>query len=666
MKLKNTLFATAAAGLLFSSACGAFAQGFFQPPPPPKPFPFVSPLFGDDMVLQRDKLDTIWGWSEQPGDKVTVQIGDTTATGVAQADRRWEVKIKPPAAGGPYTIKITGRETVELHNVFVGDVWLCTGQSNMLVSLREAKNGDDEVKAANYPQIRFFSVFGHAAYNHTGAIGGSWKSVAPDTAARVSAVGYYFAREVQKDVHIPIGLIVDAVGGTPAESWTSAAALRPLKDFDVPLDLVDSLASVKAPEYGYYIQHWYDQYDIGLKANWAAPDFDDSAWKPVTIPGGFAELGVPDTPALAYFRREIDLPDPLPTGRAIMYLGIIERMDTVYVNGKEAGGSSWVENPRVYFMRPGMLKPGRNFITIRVMKVKPDGGFMSKPEALHLALGDKTDIPLAGAWKGQISVDGRPPQPLPIAYQSWPVMPSVLYEGLLKPLAPLSIAGALWYQGEENSPRAYEYRKVLPAMIADWRNLFQQGNFPFYIVSLPEFKPRSTTPVDGDEWAELREAQAITAASVPNSCLAITIDTGDPDNIHTKDKLPVGQRLAYCALANYYGKHVAFQGPAIKSVDRRNDSIRLHFAHAEGGLVAKGDKLQEFTIAGDDHKWYWANATIKGDTITVSSPSVPKPKEVRYAWQSNPAANLFNGAGLPAAPFRTDNWHEMTQDVRPY
>ena len=265
MKLRNILFAVAAAGLLFSSDCGAFAQGFFQPPPPPKPFPFVSPLFGDDMVLQRDKLDTIWGWSEQPGDKVTVQMGDTTATGVAQADRRWEVKIKPPAAGGPYTIKITGRETVELHNVLVGDVWLCTGQSNMLVSLREAKNGPDEVKAANYPQIRFFSVFGHAAYNHTGVIGGSWKPVTPDSAARVSAVAYYFAREVQKDVNIPIGLIVDAIGGTPAEAWTSAAALRPLKDFDIPLDLVDSLAAAKAPEYGYYIQHWYDQYDIGLK-----------------------------------------------------------------------------------------------------------------------------------------------------------------------------------------------------------------------------------------------------------------------------------------------------------------------------------------------------------------------------------------------------------------
>jgi sialate O-acetylesterase len=426
------------------------------------------------------------------------------------------------------------------------------------------------------------------------------------------------------------------------------------------------LAAEGAPEYGNYVMHWYDKYDIGLKGNWAAPEFDDSTWKPVTLPGGFADLGVPQTPALAWFRKEIDLPNPLPDGRAMMFLGIIERMDTVYVNGKEAGGSAWVENPRVYFMRDGMLRPGRNVIAIRVMKTKPDGGFMSKPEDLHLVLGDKTNVPLAGAWKGQISVDARPPQPLPIGYQNWPVMPSVLYEGMLKPIAPLSIAGVLWYQGEENSPRGYEYRKVLPALIADWRNLFGQGDFPFYIVSLPEFKPRSATPVDGDEWAETRESQAITAATVPNTCLAVTIDTGDPDNIHTKDKLPVGQRLAYCALAKYYGKHVVYEGPTLTSVERLPRSIRLHFAHSDGGLVAKGDKLQEFAIAGEDRKWYWADARIEGDTIVVSSPSVPNPKEVRYAWQSNPAANLFNGAGLPAGPFRTDTWPGITQDARPY
>jgi sialate O-acetylesterase len=236
---------------------------------------------------------------------------------------------------------------------------------------------------------------------------------------------------------------------------------------------------------------------------------------------------------------------------------------------------------------------------------------------------------------------------------------------MIVPIGHLSIAGAIWYQGEENSTRGYEYRKVLPAMIADWRKLFNQGDFPFYIVGLPAFQPRSSTPVD-DEWSDTRESQAITAATVPNTCLAITIDTGDPDNIHAKDKIPVGDRLADCALAKYYGKPIVYSGPTLASVDRLPDSIRLHFTHADGGLVVKGEKVGEFAIAGDDQKWTWADARIEGDTVVVSSPSVPHPTQVRYAWQSNPLATLFNGAGLPATPFRTDTWPLITEGRRPY
>jgi sialate O-acetylesterase len=635
------------------------------PPQVLKTQPFVSPIFGDNMVLQRGKANTIWGWSE-PGDHIQVQIGEQAASAIAGADRRWQVTIQPPPAGGPFTIKITGHETVELHNVLVGDVWLCGGQSNMGLPLQFARNGAEDVKTANYPEIRFFSVEGHPAYLHSDVIAGSWKAVSPETAGRLSAVGYYFARKVQNEIHVPIGLVVDALGGTPAESWTSAAALRPLHDFDIPLAELQRLASEGAPEYGNYVMHWYDRYDIGLKGNWAAPDLDDSSWKTVDIPGGFKELGVPETPALAWFRREIVLPDPLPAGMPLLFLGSIERMDTVYVNGKFVGGSAWVENPRVYPLFGAVLKPGTNVIAIRVLKTKPDGGFLGKPDELHLMLGDKSIIPLAGKWKGKLSLDARPPQPLPIAYENWPVMPAVLYEGMLKPIAPLSITGALWYQGEQNSPRGFQYRRILPVMIADWRKLFGQGDFPFYIVSLPAFKPRSATPVDGDEWTETRESQALTAASVPNSCLAVTIDTGDADNIHAKDKQPVGERLALCALANHYGKKVVDSGPTLKSVDRHPGAIRLHFAHTDGGLVVKGTKLEEFAIAGEDRKWYWADAQIKGKTILVSSPLVPSPKEVRYAWQSNPAATLFNGAGLPAGPFRTDTWPGITESQRPY
>lgn len=647
---------------LFSNAPAAWAQN--APAAASHSLPFVSPIFGDNMVMQRGKENTIWGWSG-PGDKVQVEIAGKTASGVAGADGRWEVKIKPPRVGGPYTMTIKGHQTAELHNVLVGDVWLCGGQSNMQVPLPWARNGADEVKAANYPEIRFFTVADHVAYHPTNTVGGSWKVVSPETAEKLSAVAYYFARKVQQQIHIPIGLIIDAVGGTPAEAWTSAAALRPLHDFDVPLAELDKLAAENAPEYGNYVMHWYDEYDIGLKNNWASPTLNDSDWKTVDVPGGFAELGVPDDPAVVWFRREVTLPDPLPAGRSLLFLGEVERMDTAYINGTEVGASAWVENPRVYFILDGVLKPGKNIIAIRVFKTKPAGGFLGKPEDLHLMLGDKTIVPLAGKWQGKLSVDARPPHPMPIGFENWPVMPTVLYQGMLKPIAPISITGVIWYQGAQNSDRGYQYRKLLPVTIADWRSLFEQGDFPFYIVSLPAFGARSATPAD-DGWAEIRESQALTAEHVRNSCLAVTIDTGDPVNLHPKDKQPVGDRLAYCALAKHYRKHVAYSGPTLASVKRMPGSIQLRFKHADGGLVVKGPKLEGFQIAGADRKWYWADAGIHGKTVVVSSPSVSNPQEVRYAWQSNPPATLFNGAELPAGPFRTDVWPGITENHRPY
>ncbi len=662
MTQKHRLIIVTVAAFLLAITITALAQDAAEVVG--KPLPLVSPIFGDNMVLQRGKVNTIWGWAA-PGDKVSVAIGGRTEAAQAAPDHKWQVKFRPPAAGGPYTLTVKGPQTVELHNVLVGDVWLCGGQSNMQVGLGAVRNAEEEVKEASYPQIRFFSVAPHSAYHHTDAPEGTWKVVSPETAERVSAVAFYFARKVQQEIHVPIGLVIDALGGTPAEAWTSANALRPLQDLDVPLAELARLAAANAPEYGNYVMHWYDQYDVGVKGNWAAPDLDDSNWKPVDIPGGFSELGVPDTPAVVWFRRNIALPDPLPAGHSSVFLGSIERMDTVYINGKQVGASAWVENPRVYFIPDGVLKPGNNVVAIRVLKTNPQGGFLGKPEELHLTLGDKTSIPLAGKWKAQLSVDARPPQPLPISYENWPVMPSVLYEGMLAPLAPLSITGALWYQGEQNSDRGFQYRRILPVMITDWRKLFGQGDFPFYIVSLPAFQHRKETPAD-DAWAETRESQAITASSVRNSCLAVTIDTGDPDNIHPKDKLPVGERLALCALAKHYRKKVPYSGPTLASVKRLPGSIRLRFAHTDGGLVMKGSKLGEFAVAGEDHKWYWAYAHIERNTVVVSSTSVPDPKEVRYAWQSNPAATLFNGAGLPAAPFRTDTWTGITEGHRPY
>ena len=657
--MKNPLSLLAAIALCSTAAVSASPQTA-------APLPFVSPIFGDNMVLQRGKPNPIWGWS-QPGDSVKVEIGDHSATATAGTDGRWQVRLDPPVPGGPYTLKITGKQSVELHDVLVGDVWLCAGQSNMQFGLAQARDGAEEVKKADYPQIRYFVVGQRSSYSKVDTPRGTWRVVSPTTVGGrgggISAAAYFFGRRVQEDIHVPIGLIQVAVGGVPAETFTSADALRPLKDFDAGFAEVDRWRQAGGPEYGNYIMHWYDAYDTGARGKtWADPELDDSSWKTVEIPGGFKELGVGETPSVCWFRKEITLPDPLPQGIARMYLGSIEKMDTAYINGRQIGASSWVENPRVYFAQSAVLKPGRNIVTLRVFKLKPDGGFLGKPPELHLNLGDGTAIPLSGEWKGKVSVDARPPHPLPIGFENLPTMPGVLYNGMLAPIAPTAITGAIWYQGESNAERAYQYRRLLPAMIGDWRKLFGQGDFPFYIVSLPAYHHRSEAPVESS-WAETREAMALTAKNVPNSCIAITIDTGNPDNIHPIDKKEVGDRLALCALGEYYGRKVAHVGPTLSSVEHLPGALKLHFTHADGGLVVHGDKLGEFSLAGDDRKWHWAEARIDGDGVIVSSASVPEPKEVRYAWQDNPLATLFNGAGLPAAPFRSDQWPEITEPV---
>jgi sialate O-acetylesterase len=314
----------------------------------------------------------------------------------------------------------------------------------------------------------------------------------------------------------------------------------------------------------------------------------------------------------------------------MIYLGVVERMDTTYINGQQVGASAWVENPRAYGVKEGILKPGKNLVAVRVFKTKPDGGFMSRPDMLRLVLGDGTVIPLAGEWNGAVSVDARPPHPLPMGFENWPVMPSVLNNGMLQPVAPLAISGVIWYQGEQNAQQAYQYRMLLPAMIGDWRKLFGQGDFPFYIVSLPAFMHHEDHPVESS-WAELREAQAMTASEVRNSALAVTIDTGDPDNIHPMDKQIVGERLAFCALARHYGEKIPFQGPTFQSFEQLPGALKLHFDHSDGGLVVKGGKIGEFSIAGKDRQWHWADAKIEANTIVVSSSMVPEPVAARYA-----------------------------------
>ncbi len=635
---------------------------------PPADRPLLSPLFGDNMVLQRDKPNRFWGWA-RPGEQVRVEINGQSGAATAGSDGRWQAEVTPPPAGTECVVTIDGPRHLELHHVLVGDVWLCGGQSNMEFGLPRANDGAREVAAADHPRIRLYRVASHAAYAPAAAPRGTWQVCSPRTVSEhggFSAVAYFFACRVQAETGVPIGLIEDCLGGTPAETWMSPASLRGMKDFDRPMAEVQRLRASHAPEYGNYIMHWYDEYDAGIRgATWADPAFDDHAWKTVHVPGAFEEFGLADVPAVVWFRREIVLPDPLPAGDPVLHLGVVEKMDTAYVNGHWVGASSWVENPRAYRIPAADLKPGRNQITVRVFKLKSKTGFLSPADGLNIAFPGGPVIPLAGEWKGAVSVDARPPHPLPLGYENYPIMPGVLYQGMIEPLLPLALTGAIWYQGEANASRAHQYRTLLPAMIADWRRAFGQGDFPFYIVSLPAFLPRRDRP-GSDDWAELREAQALTAATVPNCGLAVTIDTGDANNIHPTEKKIVGERLALIALAKHYGKDVRCAGPTFRSAERTGNSLRVHFDHADGGLTSRGGPPAEFSVAGSDREWHWAEARIDGDTVVVSSPAVPAPVAVRYAWQSNPTATLYNGAGLPAVPFRSDDWPGVTDNRPPW
>ena len=621
--------------------------------------PFVSPVFAEHMVLQRGKPNRIWGWTA-PGAEVRIEIAGQSAKATAATDGRWQAEFTPPPAGGPYTLKIDGPQHVELGDILVGDVWLCGGQSNMEFSLRGARDGEAEVAAANHPGIRFFRVPTKSAYGPVAVPTGEWKVCAPEVFPMWgggSAVAYYFARKVNAETGVPIGLIQSAVGGTPAECWMNPETLKRMPEFGPALAEIERFKARGEPEYGNFVSHWYDEFDRGQKEEWGKETLDASAWKPTSLKSAFVDLGVPETPAVVWLRREIELPDPLPAGMAKILLGVVEKMDTVHINGRWIGASSWVENPRVYPIGPDVLRPGKNTVVIRVLKTKPDGGFTTPAADLKIVLGDGSAVALEGAWKGIVSVDARAPHPLPLAYENYPTMPSVLYQGMLQPFAPLALTGALWYQGEANQFKAQQYRTLLPAMIADWRAAFGQGDFPFYIVSLPAFTARlAEPPAAADGWTQIREIQMEIGRSVRAAGTIITVDTGDADNIHPTEKVPVGERLALLALKNVYGRDVVVAGPTFAKFETLPGALRIHYTGTDGGLVAKGDKLGEFAVAGEDKVWHWAEARIEGSTVVVSSAQVPHPVAVRYAWQANPLATLFNGAGLPAAPFRSDNW----------
>lgn len=620
--------------------------------------PFLHPLFTDHMVLQRGMEVPVWGWTE-PGQDVTVRVDDRNAKATADATGKWMVKIGPLAVGAARTMSVTGPQQVILQDVLVGDVWLCSGQSNMEMGLTGVINALEELTKANHPQLRLFTVPKAIAAVPRQTLSAQWDVCTPETAGKnggFSAVAYCFGRDLQKEINVPIGLIHTSWGGTFAEAWTSAEALSRMSDFNAAIEAVQTSPPIDLVT---AIAEWWQKNDPGsvTAGGWSDPRADMSEWKTMAMPNLWEQAGLPDFDGIVWFGRDFDLPSEWEARDLFLHLGTIDDRDTTFVNGVKVGEANEWNAERHYAVSHAMLKPGRNTIRVRVLDTGGGGGFGGTPEGMRIeAAGMPALVPLslAGEWLYRVSTPTTQLPAVPQSIANNPNIVTVLYNGMIAPLVPFGVKGAIWYQGESNVGRARQYQTLLPTMITDWRKRFQSGDFPFLIVELANYLQPKAEPGE-DLWAELREAQMITAQKVPNVGIASAIDIGDAVDIHPKNKQEVGRRLSLAARAIAYGETLVSSGPLYRSMAMEGHTIRLRFDHVGGGLKAKNDApLRGFSIAGEDEKFVWAEARIDGDTVVVSSAQVEKPQAVRYAWESNPTASLYNAEGLPASPFRTD------------
>ncbi len=622
-------------------------------------------IFGDHMVLQRNMPVPIWGWAP-PGEEVVVRLGKIQVKAKAGEDGRWKVQLPPQPAGGPHELVVaTKTEQVRFCDVLFGEVWLCSGQSNMEWPVAAAMNPEREIAAANFPQMRFFIVEKVTSLEPLSDCKGRWEVVSPATVGRFSAVGYFFGREVHQRLKVPVGLIGSYWGGTPAEAWTPKEGLHEPQ-------LAHLLARVPKPEdlpklqekYERALAEWREKAllrDLGNQGEpqgWARPDFDDSDWAAMPLPQPWERHPDMQIDGAVWFRKKVVLPESWVGKDLLLSLGPVDDHDVTYFNGERIGAtgaetpSSWTV-PRQYRVPGRLVRAGENVIAVRVFDVWGYGGFTGTSEQMRLALTDGNgSLSLAGEWKFKVEfarpANQVPQQPQPPINQ-W--TPTALFNGMIAPLVPYAIRGVIWYQGESNVGRAREYQRLFPALIRSWRQAWGQGDFPFLFVQLANYLPRRPEPTES-AWAELREAQLMTFLTVPKTGMAVAIDIGEADDIHPRNKQDVGKRLALAALAIAYGQKVVYSGPIFRSLRVEGNRVRLFFDHVGSGLMAKGDKLVGFAIAGEDKKFVWANARIEGNTVVVWSEKVLRPVEVRYGWADNPECNLYNREGLPASPFR--------------
>ncbi len=619
-------------------------------------------VLSDHMVVPREAQAPIWGRAEPGATVVARGSWGATAEATAGEDGRFRLRLDTPAEPGPWSIAVSeGESVLRIDDVLAGELWLCSGQSNMEMPLAPlggflgVENWEEEVAAADRPDLRLFTVPRRIALEPAEDVEGEWVVCTPETAREFSAVGYFFGAKLASELGTPVGLIDSTWGGTPSEAWTSREGLAEIPEMAPRLALLDAeLADPRGAEFRFHVAlaRWWRtlrERDPGTAGRWAAPEADLEEWTQLEVPGLWEPV-LGDFDGVVWLRRRVEVPASWEGRPATLALGPIDDMDSVFVDGKQVGGvhelGHWAE-PRRYALGP--LAPGAHTIAIRIVDTGGAGGTTGAPEDFRLECegAEPASVPLAGSWSARrgIALGELPPFPQRSAVNAH--TPTVLFNGMIAPLLPLRLDGVIWYQGESNRYDPALYARLFPALIRDWRARFETPELPFLFVQIAPFAYGGDT----GQTAAVREAQA-GALALPATGMVVTMDIGDPRDIHPRKKRPVGERLAALALAKVYGRDVPCEGPTFRELVATKGGLFVRFDHAEGLTTSDGAPPCCFEVAGEDGVFRPARAVIEGEGVLLTSDEVPSPRAVRYAQGAADMTNLVNGAGLPAAPFR--------------
>ena len=609
-------------------------------------------LISNRMVLQRDTELNIWGWAD-PGEKVTVWLKGNHYNAVTNADGKWSVTLPSQSYGGPYVLEIN---EIIIRDVLIGDVWLCSGQSNQETPITRLLDHFPEINLSNNHMIRHFKVPSRTYIEEEADIpaGGAWYSANAVDVLNWTALAYFFAQEAYSTYGVPIGMINSSVGGTAIDGWISQENLKEFPQYTTDLAVLDSIRRAMIANRGNMPPMPPQPVDQGI-GKWSAEKMDDADWQTMAIPGKWADRGL-NVSGTVWFRKSFDLPASMDGKHARLILGRIIDMDSTFINGRFVGTVSYQYPPRKYDIPSGVLHAGKNTIAVKIVDNTGQGGFVE--DKTYQIIGDEAEIDLAGEWKYKVGAEFIRPANTGTNAGRNPVpgRGSGYYNAMIAPIVNYKVKGTIWYQGESNTGNPGNYAQLLEAIVTNWRSVWKMPDMPFLLVQLPNFLKAQPQPSESD-WAKLREAQLKASLNIPNTALAVTYDVGEWNDIHPLNKKDVAHRVFLGARKLVYGeKDIVSSGPIFKEMKIDGNKIILSFTETGSGLTSDGS-LKHFAIAAADKKFVWADAEIVENQVIVTSKSIKRPVAVRYAWADNPdIANLRNREGLLASPFRTDSW----------